>query len=156
MRGVDRDRCEQRVDGGRVVAFDVVACVVAQLAKAEHTDRFLFEGGEQLLAPALVLVVHKVMDAVRQFGENFLRKPPIGTKRAVALLYLLHHSGKAHLDKLVEIASRDGQEFYALEKRIIRVASFLEDAFIELEPRVVAIEVLRRFGRGAERHASLV
>ena len=89
------------------------------------------------------------------------RRPPTSEPRlraaagallvaVVALLVTLSTRSFAEAAPSYQVIVHPGNPVTSVDR------SFLEDAFIELEPRVVAIEVLRRFGRGAERHASLV
>ena len=52
---------------------------------------------------------------------------------------LLHETRQTYFDKFVKIAGGDGEKFYAFKERIIRVASFFEDAFVKLQPGIVTI-----------------
>ena len=73
-----------------------------------------------------------------------------GMGLADAVLDALQDAGDADLDELVEIAGGDGEELDALEQGIALVLSLFEDAAVEAEPGVVAIEeeLLGRCGRG--------
>ena len=56
------------------------------------------------------------------------------------LSYLAPQPGHADLEELVEVAGEDGQEPHALEQRIADVTRLVEHAFVELEPRQLAVE----------------
>jgi hypothetical protein len=52
----------------------------------------------------------------------------------------LEDSGDADLDELVEVARGDGEKFDALEERVGGVVGFFQNAAVELEPTLVAID----------------
>src|SRR4051812_18149580 len=67
---------------------------------------------------------HAVRRRVRSSGGNLLLQPC-----------------DADLEELVEIAGNDGEVAGALEQRIARVASLVQDAILELEERQLAVDV---------------
>ena len=140
MRGIDRDRREQRRNGLHEKLFDVFAGLGPKLIEIADADRFIGKRGDKFFAPAVVLVLHERVDPLDQLGENFVLRAAVGAGVAVSLLDLLQEAGEADLDELVEIARGDGQEFHALEERIRRIARFFENALVELQPREVAIQ----------------
>ena len=69
-------------------------------------------------------------------------RPP-GVKmlgQAEAFLEALQDSGDADLDELVEVAGGDGEEFDALEQGVWSSSGLFEDAAIELQPALVAVD----------------
>ena len=149
MRGIDRDRREQRRDGLYEKLFDVLAGCGPKLFEIAHVDRFVRQRGNEFFAPASVLFRHELVNSLHQLGENFFLRAAVGAGVAISLLDLLQEAGEANFDELVEIARGDGQEFHALEERIRGIARFFEHALVELQPREVAIQRTAR-GRGCE------
>ena len=140
MRGIDRDRREERRDSLHEKFLDVLACLGPKLVEIADADRFVGERGDEFLAPAGVLFRHERVNSLHQLGEDFFLRAAVWTGVAVSLLDLLQEAGEAHLDEFVEIARGDGQEFHALEERVRRIARLFEHALVELQPREVAIQ----------------
>ena len=71
---------------------------------------------------------------------------------------LLKVAGDANLDKFIEIAGCDGEEFSSLKRRIGRVLRLLEHPSVEEQPAFFAIEVAtgrrRRLGFTSARGAA--
>ena len=148
VRGIDRDRRES----GETV-FTKNSSMYSRASggsssRSRHADRFFRERGDEFLAPASVLIRHECVDPFDELGENFFLRAAIWAGVAASLLDLLQEAGEAHLDELVEIARRDGQEFHAIEERVRRIARLFEHALVELQPREVAIGTAR--GRRCE------
>ena len=61
-------------------------------------------------------------------------------RKAEAFFEALQDAGDADLDELVEVAGGDGEELDALEQGIGGVVGFFEDAAVELQPALVAID----------------
>jgi hypothetical protein len=57
-----------------------------------------------------------------------------------AFLEALQDAGDADLDELIKVAGSDGEKFNALEQGVGGVVGFFEDAAVELEPALVAID----------------
>ena len=84
-------------------------------------------------------------DPLANGRDLFPRRPPVGGPSDGARLDLLAQARDADLEELVEIAGEDGQELDPLEQRITGVASLVEHARVELEPREFAVEI-RKLG----------
>ena len=82
-----------------------------------------------------------------QLGTEALESLMLGESASVnmmgkieAFFEALHDTGDANLDELIEVAGRDGKKFDALEQGVGGVVGFFEDAAVELEPALVAID----------------
>jgi hypothetical protein len=57
---------------------------------------------------------------------------------------LVQQPRDADLEELVEVRGEDGQELGALQQRVALVASLVEHARVEVEPRELAVQVRQR------------
>ncbi len=146
---------EKRFDRLRVEIFDVLASFGAQIAASENANRFGVERGNEIVAPAFVLLVHEIVDFRGEVGKRLLRNAAVSTRLAISVLHLLHQAGEAHFDEFVQVARGDAQKLYALEQRIAGIARLFEDPLVELHPGQVTIEESLGVGNGGASHACL-
>src|SRR3984957_18864584 len=70
-----------------------------------------------------------------------------------AVLDLLNHGRHPNLEKLIQIASRDGQALQPFQQTTTRILALPEHTLVEGEPRSIAFEIVLRT---VERKASHV
>jgi hypothetical protein len=66
--------------------------------------------------------------------------------KAEAFFEALQDTGDADFDELVEVAGGDGEKLDALEQGVGGVVGFFQDAAVELEPALVAIDEAATLG----------
>jgi hypothetical protein len=143
VRGVERYGGEERVDLLLEELDGELAIGFAELLPFQHGDAGALEFGYKTVVPAGALIVGEVMEAVAEAVHALILREASGVDvlgKAEAFFELLEDTGDTDLDELVEVAGGDGEELYSLEERVGGVVSFLEDAAIELEPALVAID----------------
>src|SRR5579862_2176100 len=92
------------------------------------------------------------MQLSRQTIELFLRRKSIRTGQRISMLYLLQKTGDPDFDKFVQIAGCDRQKFDSLEQRVAFVQRLFENPAVELQPGLVAIEVIARIAKAGPGH----
>ena len=144
---------ERRQDG--INLFPEIGTHPGEFARGEvagglEVDAFGREGRDQLLAPAAVLILDEGVDAGADLLELLARIEAVGAGFDDARVALLHETGDADLEKLVEVAAGDGQKAHPLDQRMAVALRLFEHAAVEREPAEFAIEVnrRRRAGRG--------
>jgi hypothetical protein len=138
---VDGDWGEQGVDFGLVVVGGVRALVVVQLSPGEDVDTVATEVGEKLIVPAGVLGGDEIVDVAAEVVQRLGQSSSVLTALVVTLFKSLENGSEADFVEFVEVAGRDSEELHSLEQRIAFVLSFLQDAAIKGQPRLVAVEV---------------
>src|SRR5665811_1695364 len=86
------------------------------------------------------------VDAGADRGQLFSRGAAVRGPLATGRCDLFHQARDADLEELIEVRGEDRQELRALQKRVALVASLVEDAGIEVQPRELAVDV-RKHGR---------
>ena len=95
------------------------------------------------VVPAGVLGLDEVRQKDGEAIETLLRREAAFVRRlrlADAVFDALQDAGDTNFDELVEIASGDGEELYALKQRVGGILRFFEDALVEVQPGFVARE----------------
>ena len=150
MGRIDRDGRQQRVNLLLEVILGKVAGLWVQLPPFQQANALLAQFGQQVLVPALVLVVHKAVDLGVQHGERLFGAQAVVAGLAVAVFDALHQAGLADFNVLVEIRGGDGQKLDPFQQRIGQVLGLFEHTPVELHPGVVpSVEqllLLRNFG----------
>jgi len=155
MRGIDGDRSEQRLDRRHVKFLDMLARCRLELRKAQHAHRFLGQLRHKLIAPAVILILHKCLNPRGQLAQHFFRSPPVRPSIMIPVLHLLQKPGHAHFHKLIQIAGSNSEKFHAFKQRIRRIASLLQHPLVKLQPGKVAIEKEFRIQISVARHIRL-
>lgn len=107
----------------------------------EDMDALFFQLGQQLLAKAVLPVFVEIGDAFAD-GKKFLRgRHAVGTGFEGAAFELALEAGDTNHKKLVEVGADDGEKFNALEKRILIILRFFENARLESEETDLAVEI---------------
>ena len=143
VRGIDGDRGKERVDLVGVKLQGLRPSFGGEVCKFAEANLFGFKGGQKKVVPAGVLRLNEVGEQDREAIEPFLwRKAAFigGLRLTDPVLNALQNSGNPDLYKLVEVAGRDGEKLYALEQGIGGILRFLQDALIEMKPRLVTGE----------------
>src|SRR2546425_1912828 len=104
----------------------------------------------QLLIPAAILIIDKIVGFARDQVALFNQSQAIGTGFGIAIFNLLDKAGDSNLKKFVEIAGSYGKKLQALEQRVVFILGLLQHTTIEGQPRCFAIKVVSRIvERGA-------
>ena len=140
MRGVYGDWRKQGLNTFRIKLCDGFSRFHPKFADFADADIFLAQRGQKRFAPTRILLVDKFVNGVGHNANCAARCKAIRSGLSSAVLGLLQKSGETNFHKLVQIIRGDGEKFYSLEERIFGVERFLKDAFVELQPRDVAIE----------------
>ncbi|MNZ91738.1 hypothetical protein D3C78_1107320 [compost metagenome] len=91
------------------------------------------------------LLLHlQIVDFLQNIFELLGRRLAVGRLDGDLLTYLAFKTGDADHEEFIEIGGRDGKETQTLQKRVIRVQRFLENAAIKLEPGKFAVDETRR------------
>ena len=111
MRRVHRHRRQQRLHALRIKSLDGFSRLRVQFSRRAHADPTSFrQRGQQFLAPALVLLLHKLVQSPRPAGYHFARRQPVGPGLAAPLLRLLQQPRHAHFHEFVQVARGDAPE----------------------------------------------
>jgi hypothetical protein len=143
MGGIECDRGKERVDLLVEKFSGEVAIFLAEFLPRQEGDAGAFELRNEVIIPAGVLLFDELVEMVAKtiemliLGEASLIE---GLGEALVFFELLKDAGYADFYEFVEVAGGDGEEFDALEQRVRRVVGFFEDAAIELQPALVAID----------------
>ena len=119
MRRIHRDRRQQQVEFPLAVLFDESAGARIQFVQAQNADAMLGQRRAQLVVPAVILVVHKLVGIARDHVALFDQRQTVGAGLGVSVFNLLHQPGHAHFEKLIQIAGGDGKKFQPLEQRVL-------------------------------------
>ena len=138
MRGIDRNRSEQRIHFALVIEQGMLPGCLVHLVPLEHADAIFVEGGTQIFGPATVLVAHEPVHVLDDEIERLLRRQAIEARLRVAVFNALQDAGYADFYEFIEIAGRDGQKLHALEQRVRLVLRLFEHPAIETQPRLIA------------------
>ena len=103
----------------------------------------MFELGDEAVVPARGLIVGELVETIAEAIQALVLGEASGVhmlRQAEAFFEPLQNACDTDLDELIEIAGGDGEELYTLKQRVGGVVSLFEDAAIELEPALVAID----------------
>ena len=103
----------------------------------------VFERGPQRLAPAGGLILHQPRGTPPDRGELLRGRQPVGGEVFRPRALLLQQRRDPHHVELVEVRGNDGQEFHALEQRVIVRGRLIEHALVEFQPTQLAVDVVR-------------
>jgi hypothetical protein len=137
MRGIDRNRRQQRIHLALEVAAGKLRRLLAEFVPRQQPDALLAQFRRQLLVPAPVLRGHKLVNLGGQHRERFGGAQPVVAGLAVAVFNALHQAGLADLHVFIEVRAGNGQELHAFQQRVRRVFGLFEHTPVELHPGVV-------------------
>ena len=104
--------------------------------------------GQQQLVQAAARLLQQVADAALDRVELLPCGEPVGRRLLHARRHLPAQAGNAHHVELVEVRAEDREELQPFEQRVTLVERLRQHARVELEPRELAVqEVRRRCGR---------
>jgi hypothetical protein len=69
-----------------------------------------------------------------------LRRSTVRTGLGLPILNTLKQAADADFEEFIQIASGNGEELHALQKRIARILGFLKHTSIEREPRSLTVQ----------------
>ena len=146
MRGIDRDRRQDRKDLFCEIGVQPDALVGRQLRVVEDRDVGLAQFAPQI-APAIGLLGHQVGDPLLNRGQLPTRSQTLLTAVGHAGLDLTLEAGHADHVEFVEVAGRDRQETHPLQQGLARVLGLAQHPLVESQPRQLAVdEAVRRRG----------
>ena len=138
MAGVHGEGCQHREDlvveaapKGLVVLRDLVVVV----------DLHAFRGQLRAdLRPDVGVVGDELPDAVADGVQLLGGREAVEAVVDAARLVLAPQAGHPDLEELVQVGREDREELHALQERVARVASLVQDARVELDPGELAVE----------------
>jgi hypothetical protein len=151
VAGVERQRRQHRKDLAPKILREVRPDRVGVLVRLEEPDAMLFERRAERFPPAGRLILHQPRGAAANRGELLRGRETVGRQVLRPGALLLQQRRDAHHVELVEVRRDDGQEFHALEQRVIVRGRLIEHALVELEPAQLAVDVARRIAQVARR-----
>jgi hypothetical protein len=122
-------------------------------ARVDHPlddDAVLRERGQQQLRDAAREASAALEHPAVQLLERLGRRAAVDAGTLDPGLDLVVQAGDSHHEELVEVRGVDGGELRALDQRHRGVLAQLEHAQVEVQPRQLAVEVVR--GVGQPRH----
>ena len=122
--------------------------------QAQNADAMLGKRRPQLVVPAAILVVHKLVGLAGDHIALLHQRQTIGSRFGVAIFNLLHQAGHAHFEELIQVAGRDGKKFQPLEQRVASILRFFEDAAVERQPGGFPVDVVGRIVQCKASHGS--
>ena len=152
MRRIHGDRRQNGLDLFPIKLLDNFLCIGAQFLDFAHADGFAAQPGNEVFAPASVLVLHKRLQLGGKPRQQLGGRKPVRADLAAALLGLLQKAGDANFYEFVEIVGGNGQELHPLEQRIRRIVGLFEHAAVELQPRKVPVDIESRILKGGSAH----
>ena len=151
MRRIHRDRRKQKIEFPLAVFLDESPGAGIQFMQAQNANSLVGQRRPQLIVPAAILVIHKLMSFAGNDVPLFDQGQAVWSGFGVSVFNLLHQSGHAHFEKFVQIAGRDGKKFQTLQQRIFLILRLFEDTAVEGQPGGFPVDVV---GRVVEREAS--
>ena len=140
MRGIDGQRGEDRIHLGAEVAAHPGELGAGELGPGLEDEVLALEGGQEMVAPAAVLLLddrcHHEMDA----AELFAGAEAVEAGVDDAGIHLLDEAGHADLEELVQVGADDGEELEPLQEWMVGVPGLLEHAAVEGQPAQLAVE----------------
>ena len=152
MRGIHSDGSEHGRHAPLVKSLCRLQCLRIELVHRQDADAVFRERGKKVVIPAFVLIADEHMHGLGHLGQFVGSGQAIRANFPRAVFDALEKAGDAHLDELVEVVGRNGQELHALKKRIPDVPGFFEDTAVELQPLHMAVEVVARIVEGNAFH----
>ncbi len=149
VRGIDRQRRQHRPHFGAVVILHPDQVIARQIVEIQKADAVLRQRRQKLFAPAGVLLIHHVADALVDRQQRFARRQPVEVALDDFAFDLLLDAGDAHLEELIQVRAGDRQEFHPLQERIARVQRFVHHPLIKIQPAQLAVEEVRGPERGS-------
>src|SRR5690606_26061196 len=127
-----KDRIEE-------VVLEPLAIFLGDLPRIEENDTVVGKLAPEHTPAALLVgceLGHRLADARQLLGE----RPAVIAHHRDALSLLAFQAGDTDHEEFVEVVCRDRQEAEPFQKRVMRIAGFLEHPAIEVEPGHLAID----------------
>ncbi len=118
MRRIDRDRRQQQVEFLLAIIFDESPRPRIQFVQSQYANSMLVELRTQLVVPAAILVVDKLVSLAGDQVALFDQREAVGAGLGVAIFNLLHQAGYADFEKFVEIAGGDRKKLQPFQQWI--------------------------------------
>ena len=145
MHLIDGQRRQHGKDFAAKDVAQVLLLLLGQILDAAQKDAFLFQGGQQFAAQALIGLGNIWLTVWPDLLELFARRHAVGPGAdADARLHLLLQAADAHHEEFIEIRGENGQELDPFQQRHRRILGLLQDPAIELQPAQLAVDVKPR------------
>ena len=115
VRGVHRQRREDRIDGLEVELFKVRTLGGGNGGVVVKADAVGLEGGCEGFPPAAVLIIHHAAHAGADAREGLRGGKPVRSGFRGIVLPLLFEAGDADLEKFIQVRTDDAEKFEAFE-----------------------------------------
>src|SRR5229473_6906539 len=140
MRGIDRERRDQREDVGEIGFTQSGLLLDTQVLMRNQPDTVCLREGEKPGQNfALALLLHA--DLSIAFGDLPRWRAPVDRKLLNAGSGLLLQAADPFHEELVKIGGGNREKFEPLEQRVTLVLRFGENPAVECEPGQLAVEV---------------
>ncbi len=140
MCQVQGERREDGIDRLAEVGVRLFLLGFAQFLVVQNMDARLVQLGQEFALEALMGSVEQFEGALADGGELFARGHAVGGDLDDARLDLLAEPRDAHHEELVHVGAEDGEEFDALEERVVLVQRLFEDAVLELQQAQLTVD----------------
>ena len=139
MRGVDRERRQDREDLIGELVIKPCAVLARQRVGFDHHDAGIGQRGAQF-APGLLLIGDQLgrhgIDARELLGR---RQPVVGQRGDTGVDHAFE-AGDAHHVEFVEVRRRDGKKAQPLQHGVTQVLRLLQNAAVEGKPGQFAVD----------------
>jgi len=139
---VERDA--PRVELALAVAGDESLGRGIELVQAQHANPLLHQRGTQLLVPAAVLALHRLVDEAGERVALLDGRHAVRTGLGVAVLDALQQARHPDFEEFVEVRGGDGEELDPLQQRVALVLGLLQHPLVEGQPGNLAVAVVGR------------
>ena len=139
MRGIDRQRRQNRSNLGVIVFLQPLPVGLAQAPQGQKSDAVSRQLRNQLALPAVILIRQQLADAATDRGEGLRRLQSVNRGTVGDGLDALLGSRDPDFKELIEIGADDAEEFDPLQERLVGIPSFIQHALVEFQPAQFAI-----------------
>ena len=140
MRRINGQRRHYRADLRAVVVFDPHAVGVAEFGELQKADAVSSQRGDELLAPAGVLLLDHPPDALGDGAKRLAGREAVDVALHHFAFDLLLEPGDADLEQLVEVRTGDAEKFDALQQWRGGIQRFVQHALVEFQPAQLPID----------------
>src|SRR5208282_434161 len=144
MRRIHRNRSQQQIQFPLAEVGDENPRLGVQFVQAKNADAVFGQHRTQFLIPTEVLLVYEPMRLSGDYIALLQKRESVRTRFRVSVFNLLHQTRDPDLEKLVQVAGSNGQEFESLQNWIVFVLRFLEHTAVESQPGSFAVDVVSR------------
>ena len=122
------------------MVFDPRAVGVAEFGELQKADAVSSQCGDELLAPAGVLLLDHPPDALGDGAKRFAGREAVNAALHHVAFDLLLEPGDADLEKFVEVRAADTEKFDTLQQRRGGIQRFVEHPLVEFQPAHLPID----------------